>query len=191
MILVIDNYDSFTFNLVQLLGRRAHAVMVRRNDECSLSDVARLQPAGIVISPGPGRPENAGVTMEIIRFLGREIPVLGVCLGHQAIGLAFGGVVTYAPSLRHGRTSPVRHTGTPLYRGVSNPFVATRYHSLAISADNLPEILEVTAWTEENVIMGIRHRQYPVEGVQFHPESVLTTEGERILCNWMEVHQCQ
>ncbi len=191
MILVIDNYDSFTFNLVQLLGRCTRAIVVKRNDECSTADLARLNPAGIVISPGPGRPENAGVTVEVIRNLGEEIPVLGVCLGHQAIGVAFGATVTYAPSLRHGRTSPVRHAASPLYEGVRDPFLATRYHSLVISGKDLPAILEVTAWTEENVIMGIRHRDYPIEGVQFHPESILTEEGDRILSNWMEVHQCR
>jgi len=191
MILIIDNYDSFTFNLAQLLGRHTGAIVVRRNDENSVEDLRRLRPAGIVISPGPGRPEHAGVTVEVIRDLGKEIPVLGVCLGHQAVGLAFGGVVAYAPSLKHGRTSAVWHKETPLYRGVSDPFLATRYHSLVISHENLPEVLEVTAWTEENVIMGIRHREYPIEGVQFHPESILTEEGDRIMCNWMEEHQCQ
>ncbi len=191
MILVIDNYDSFTFNLVQLLGRRTDTIVVRRNDEGSVADILRLRPTGIVLSPGPGRPEKAGVTVDVIRELGADIPVLGVCLGHQAIGWAFGGVVTHAPSLRHGRTSPVRHNGSPLYRGVSNPFDATRYHSLTISPENLPDVLEVTAWTEENVIMGVRHRTYPIEGVQFHPESILTVQGDRILYNWMEEHQCQ
>jgi anthranilate synthase component 2 len=191
MILVIDNYDSFTFNLVQLLGRRTRTIIVRRNNECTVDDLARLNPSGIVISPGPGRPENAGVTVDVISTLGKGIPVLGVCLGHQAIGLAFGGIVTHAPSLMHGRTSLVRHRGSALYRGVSDPFIATRYHSLVLSGEKLPESLEVTAWTEENVIMGIRHREYPIEGVQFHPESILTDEGERIMCNWMEEHQCR
>ncbi len=191
MILVIDNYDSFTFNLVQLLGHRARSIVVRRNDECDVAGLAELDPSGIVISPGPGRPENAGITVEVIRHLGMTVPVLGVCLGHQAIGVAFGGAVVHAPSLKHGRTSAVRHTGSALYRGVSDPFLAARYHSLVVSPDNLPGRLEVTAWTEENVIMGIRHRDYPIEGVQFHPESILTADGERILNNWMEEHLCR
>lgn len=191
MILVIDNYDSFTFNLVQVLGRRAGAVVVKRNDECGVAEIAGLRPSGIVLSPGPGRPENAGITVDVIRALGQEVPVFGVCLGHQAIGLAFGGVVIHAPSLKHGRTSQVRHGGTALYRGVRDPFVATRYHSLVVSPEGLPECLEVTAWTEGNVIMGLRHRDYPIEGVQFHPESILTDEGERILYNWMEEHRCR
>ncbi len=190
MILVIDNYDSFTFNLVQLLGRRTDAIVVKRNDECTVADLARMKPAGIVISPGPGRPEHAGITVEVIKTLGREIPLLGVCLGHQAIGLAFGGVVTHAPSLMHGRTSAVWHAATALYRSVSDPFLAGRYHSLVVSPDSLPEALEVTAWTEEKVVMGVRHREYPIEGVQFHPESILTKEGDRILYNWMEEYRC-
>jgi anthranilate synthase component 2 len=191
MILVLDNYDSFSFNLVQLLGRHTREIMVRRNDECTLDELHRLGPKGILISPGPGRPEKAGVSVEVIKTLGRSIPVLGICLGHQAIGVAFGGRVIHAPSLVHGRTSLILHNGTPLYRGVSNPFPATRYHSLVISRDDLPSELDVTAWTEDGVLMGIRHRHYPVEGVQFHPESILTYEGERIVQNWMEVYRCQ
>jgi anthranilate synthase/aminodeoxychorismate synthase-like glutamine amidotransferase len=186
MILVIDNYDSFTFNLVQLFGRVTEEIEVRRNDQLSTKEVRRMGPSGIVISPGPGRPEDAGVTVETIRSLGPEIPVLGVCLGHQAIGHAFGGKVTYAPSLMHGRTSHVNHQGTSLFRGLQNPFVATRYHSLVISAEDFPEELEVTATADDGVIMGVKHKRYPIEGVQFHPESILTTEGEKIVRNWME-----
>lgn len=191
MILVIDNYDSFTFNLVQAIGRYVAEIEVRRNDQSTLEDLARLGPSGIVISPGPGRPENAGITLEVIRVLGKSVPLLGVCLGHQAIGLAFGGRVVHAPSLMHGRTSIVHHDTTPLYKGVQDPFVATRYHSLVVASENLPVQLKVTAWTDDGVIMGISHRDYPIDGVQFHPESILTTEGEKILCNWMEVHQCR
>jgi anthranilate synthase/aminodeoxychorismate synthase-like glutamine amidotransferase len=191
MILVIDNYDSFTFNLVQAIGRYVTEIEVRRNDQSTLEDLVRLGPSGIVVSPGPGRPENAGITLEAIRVLGRSVPLLGVCLGHQAIGLAFGGCVVHAPSLMHGRTSLVHHGTTPLYEGVCDPFVATRYHSLVVAPENLPEELQVTAWTDDGVIMGIRHRDYPIDGVQFPPESIMTTEGERILRNWMEVHQCR
>jgi anthranilate synthase component 2 len=190
MILVIDNYDSFTFNLVQVIGRYVPDIEVRRNDQSTIEDLERLEPAGIVVSPGPGRPEDAGITLEVIRKLGTKVPLLGVCLGHQAIGLAFGGRVVHAPSLMHGRTSLVRHSETSLYEGVSDPFVATRYHSLVVAPENLPEKLEVTAWTDDGVIMGIRHRDFHIEGVQFHPESILTAEGEKILLNWIEVHQC-
>jgi len=186
MILVIDNYDSFTFNLVQLLGRFTRDILVKRNDEVSVEEIKRLAPSGILISPGPGRPEEAGVTVETIKTLGIRTPMLGVCLGHQAIGLAFGGTITYAPSLMHGRTSQVRHHETPLFRGVQNPFVATRYHSLVISAEGFPQTLEVTATADDGVIMGVKHKQYPIEGVQFHPESILTLEGEKIVRNWME-----
>jgi anthranilate synthase component II len=186
MILVIDNYDSFTFNLVQLLGRFSQKIIVKRNDEVSLDEIRMLAPSGIVISPGPGRPEDAGVTVETIKTLGIRTPLLGVCLGHQAIGLAFGGMITYAPSLMHGRTSMVRHHETPLFHGVQNPFVATRYHSLVISPDGFPQDLEVTAMADDGVIMGVKHKQYPIEGVQFHPESILTLEGEKMVKNWME-----
>ena len=184
MILVIDNYDSFTFNLVQLLGGIVPDILVRRNDAISIEELADLSPAGIVLSPGPGRPEHAGIMMDLIRrYAG---PILGVCLGHQAIGQAFGATVMHAPSLVHGRTSAIHHRDTPLYRGVENPFTATRYHSLIVGSEGLPPDLEVTAVSEDGVIMGIRHRQRPVEGVQFHPESILTTEGKKIIANWIE-----
>ena len=190
MILVLDNYDSFTYNLVQLIGRVTGDVAVRRNDKVSAGEIQEMRPTGIVISPGPGRPESAGVTMDVIRALGSTIPVFGVCLGHQAIGAAYGGEVIYAPSLMHGRTSMIRHRGVGIFAGVPDPFVATRYHSLVISPDRMPAELEVTAWTDDGVIMGVRHRTHPVEGVQFHPESILTEQGERLIRNWMEAKQC-
>jgi anthranilate synthase component 2 len=186
MILVIDNYDSFTFNLVQLIGGIEGDVLVRRNDQITVEEIRSLAPSGIVISPGPGRPEHAGVTVEVIRRLGTTIPLLGVCLGHQGIGLAFGGSVVHAPSLMHGKTSQVFHAGSPLYKDVPSPFTATRYHSLVVSPDGLPGDLEITARTDDGVIMGLRHRRYPIEGVQFHPESILTDRGGQIISNWLE-----
>jgi anthranilate synthase/aminodeoxychorismate synthase-like glutamine amidotransferase len=186
MILVIDNYDSFTFNLVQALGTFRTDLLVRRNDAVTVEEIAALAPDGILLSPGPGRPEDAGVTIDVIRQCGKAIPLFGVCLGHQAIGAAFGGAVIHAPSLMHGRTSRVRHKGTPLYKGVSDPFDATRYHSLVIERRSLPRDLVITAETEDGVIMGVRHTSLPIEGVQFHPESILTTEGMTILRNWVE-----
>jgi len=186
MILVIDNYDSFTFNLVQLIGRVEGDVIVRRNDQIGMEEIRRLAPRGIVISPGPGRPENAGISVDVIRQMGPTTPVLGVCLGHQGIGLTFGGRVVHAPTLMHGKTSQVFHSGSPLYKDVPSPFTATRYHSLVVSADDLPQELEVTARTEDGVIMGLRHKRYPIEGVQFHPESILTEKGEQIVRNWLE-----
>jgi anthranilate synthase/aminodeoxychorismate synthase-like glutamine amidotransferase len=186
MILVVDNFDSFTFNLVQLLGKFTNDIVVKRNDDVAVDQILKMNPAGIVISPGPGRPENAGVTVEAIRKCGPSIPTLGVCLGHQAIGLAFGGSVVHAPQLMHGRTSNITHRNTPLYEHVSNPFEATRYHSLVVSKEGLPEELDITAESDDGVIMGLRHRKYPVEGVQFHPESILTNEGEHILHNWLK-----
>ena len=186
MILVIDNYDSFTFNLVQLIGRVEGDVIVRRNDQIGMEEIRTLAPRGIVISPGPGRPENAGISVDVIRQMGPTTPVLGVCLGHQGIGLTFGGRIVHAPTLMHGKTSQVFHSGSPLYKDVPSPFTATRYHSLVVSADDLPQELEVTARTEDGVIMGLRHRRFPIEGVQFHPESILTENGEQIVRNWLE-----
>ena len=190
MILVIDNYDSFTFNLVQLLGHFTQDIVVRRNDEIDCPGIEALHPERILISPGPGRPEDAGVTIDAIRRFGPRIPVLGVCLGHQAIGEAFGGKVVHAPSLMHGRTSRIRHHGVHLFEGVPDPFTATRYHSLVIEPSSCPEALELTAWTEEGVIMGVRHVEYPVYGVQFHPESILTEAGDRIVHNWLQARPC-
>ena len=186
MILVIDNYDSFTFNLVQALGTIRTDLLVRRNDAVTIGEIDTLKPDGILLSPGPGRPEDAGVTIDVIRQCSASFPVFGVCLGHQAIGAAFGGSVVHAPTLMHGRTSPVHHHGTPLYKGVSDPFDATRYHSLVVERSSLPGSLEITAETADGVIMGVRHRSLRVEGVQFHPESILTTEGMQILRNWVE-----
>jgi len=187
MILVIDNFDSFTYNLVQLLGNVTDDIVVKRNNEITVNEVRDLNPAGILISPGPGRPEDAGISVETIRELGSRIPILGVCLGHQAIGYAFGGQIVHAPSLMHGRTSAIEHEGSGVFRNVPNPFTATRYHSLVISREGLPEELSVTAQTNDGVIMGVRHARWPLEGVQFHPESILTEAGETIIRNWLGV----
>ena len=185
-VLLIDNYDSFTFNLAQYLGELGHAPIVHRNDHISVDDVREMQPDRIVISPGPGRPEDAGISVDVIRTIGQRTPVLGVCLGHQAIGYAFGGDVVRAPVLMHGKTSSIRHDGRGVFTGVAQPFVAGRYHSLIV-ADPPPQPLEISARTDEGVIMGVRHREWPVHGVQFHPESVLTGEGRKILRNFLEL----
>ena len=184
-VLVIDNYDSFTYNLVQYLAELGAVPVVHRNDRISVAGAAALRPAAILLSPGPGRPEAAGVCCELIRALGPAVPLLGVCLGHQAIGLVYGGEVILAPELMHGKTSEIRHRGGPLYAGVPNPFVATRYHSLCVRSQGLPAELEVTATSGDGVIMGLRHRRHPVEGVQFHPESILTPDGKRLLGNFL------
>lgn len=194
MIIVIDNYDSFTYNLVQYLGELgaelpvAKEVQVYRNDQISLEEIRRLQPAAVVISPGPGRPEDAGISLELIKELGPTMPILGVCLGHQSIGQVFGGKIVSAPILMHGKTSQVEHSGVGVFRGVESPMIATRYHSLVIEKQSCPEVLEVTAWVEDGTIMGVRHREYPhIEGVQFHPESILTTSGKQLLRNFLEL----
>ena len=186
MILLIDNYDSFTFNLAQYLGELGAQTVVRRNDEVSIPEIERMQPERIVISPGPGRPEDAGVTVEAIRTFGARIPVLGVCLGHQGIGLAFGGTVVRAGELMHGKVSAVHHDGKGVFKGVSQPFTAGRYHSLVV-AEPVPDQLEIAARTEDGTIMGVRHRTAPIHGVQFHPESVLTPEGRKLLRNFLEL----
>ncbi len=186
MILVVDNYDSFTYNLVHLVAAATPDVRVVRNDAVTVADVAALAPAGILISPGPGRPADAGVSEALIRELGPTIPVFGVCLGHQAIGEVYGGRIVHAETLMHGKTSAIRHQNLGVFAGVAPDFTATRYHSLVVDRASLPDDLEVTAETADGVIMGLRHRTHPVEGVQFHPESVLTTEGGRIVSNWVE-----
>ncbi len=187
MILVIDNYDSFTWNLVQYLGELGAEPKVVRNDEVDVDAVAAMRPERIVISPGPGTPDQAGICVEVIRRLGPTTPLLGVCLGHQAIGRAFGATVGRAGKQMHGKTSSITHADCGVFRGLSNPFVATRYHSLVIHRNTVTEELEVTATAEDGEIMGVRHRRYPVEGVQFHPESILTVEGKRLLRNFLEL----
>ena len=185
MILVIDNYDSFTYNLVHLVGAETDAYRVVRNDAVTLEEIEALAPDGILVSPGPGRPAQAGVSEAVVERFGEATPVLGVCLGHQAIGEVYGGRVVHAPTLMHGKTSRVRHDGRTVFEGVEQDFVATRYHSLVVDRNSLPDVLEVSAETADGVVMGFRHREFPVEGVQFHPESVLTTEGPRLVRNWV------
>jgi anthranilate synthase/aminodeoxychorismate synthase-like glutamine amidotransferase len=188
MILVIDNYDSFTYNLVQYLGELGAEVRVRRNNEVTIGEIETMAPEQILISPGPGRPENAGITPEVIRHFGPNTPILGVCLGHQAIGMVYGGTVSRASTPMHGKTSTVVHDSKGVFTGISDPFQAGRYHSLVIAADSVPHDLEVAARAKEDgTIMAVRHRSYPVHGVQFHPESVLTDEGRRILRNFLDL----
>ena len=195
MVFVLDNYDSFTYNLVQYLGELGAQVEVRRNDEVTVGEIEAMHPERIVVSPGPCTPQEAGISIELIRhFAGRvpyKVPVLGVCLGHQALGAAFGGDVVRAKNLMHGKTSPVEHDGKTIFRGLSSPMTATRYHSLIVAEDELPDELEVSAWTREGdgtrVIMGLRHRKFPLEGVQFHPESVLTDQGKKLVANFLRI----
>ena len=188
MLLVIDNYDSFTYNLVQYFGELGADIRVHRNDEVTVDEVEAMRPERVVISPGPGRPEDAGITVDLIRRLGPTVPLLGVCLGHQAIGVVYGGTVCRASSPMHGKTSTVVHDGRGVFAGLTEPFQAGRYHSLVIADADVPETLEVSARTrEDGTIMGVRHRTHPVHGVQFHPESVLTDEGRRILQNFLEL----
>jgi anthranilate synthase/aminodeoxychorismate synthase-like glutamine amidotransferase len=186
-IVVIDNYDSFTYNLVQYLETIGAECEVLLNDACDVDAIAARRPDGIVISPGPCTPDEAGVSLSTVTRLGSTIPILGVCLGHQAIGQAFGGKVVRAERLMHGKTSPILHDGRTIFGGLSNPMTATRYHSLLVERATLPDALEISAWTSEGEIMGIRHRSLPVEGVQFHPESILTEEGMQLLRNWLDV----
>jgi anthranilate synthase/aminodeoxychorismate synthase-like glutamine amidotransferase len=185
MILVIDNYDSFTYNLVQYLGELGADLRVIRNDAVTVDGVAAMRAERIVISPGPGTPDQAGVSLEIIRRLGATTPILGVCLGHQAIGQAFGATVARAPAQMHGKTSKISHDSRGVFEGLGNPFVATRYHSLVVLRETVPDDLEITAEAEDGQIMGLRHRHHPVEGVQFHPESILTVEGKKLLANFL------
>jgi anthranilate synthase/aminodeoxychorismate synthase-like glutamine amidotransferase len=186
VILLIDNYDSFTYNLAQYLGELGAPPVVRRNDRITLGEIEALKPERIVISPGPGRPEDAGITVDVIKQFGPQLPILGVCLGHQGIGIAFGGEVIRAQQLMHGKTSSVQHDGRGVFRGVSQPFIAGRYHSLVV-AEPLPESLEAAARTDDGTLMAVRHRTFPVHGVQFHPESVLTGEGRQLLRNFLEL----
>ncbi len=186
MLLMIDNYDSFTYNLVQYLGELGEDVRVFRNDQITVADIEAMRPDHIVISPGPCTPNEAGVSVETIRRLAGKIPILGVCLGHQSIGQAFGGRIVRARQLMHGKTSMIHHSGQGVFRGLPSPFEATRYHSLVIERATLPDCLEITAWTEDGEIMGVRHRQLPVEGVQFHPESILTQFGHELLANFLK-----
>jgi anthranilate synthase/aminodeoxychorismate synthase-like glutamine amidotransferase len=186
MILVLDNYDSFTYNLVQEIASLGFEVRVHRNDAIGVPEALALRPEAIVISPGPGRPAEAGISVPLVRAAGGRVPLLGVCLGHQAIGEAFGGKIVRAAALMHGKTSPIRHDGRTLFRGLPNPFEATRYHSLVIEPASLPEALEVSAWTDDGTIMGVRHRHGFLEGVQFHPESILTTHGRQLIANFLD-----
>jgi anthranilate synthase/aminodeoxychorismate synthase-like glutamine amidotransferase len=187
MILVIDNYDSFTYNLVQYLGELGAEMRVFRNDEISVSKAVALQPEKVLISPGPCTPKEAGVSCDIIREFGSKIPVFGVCLGHQSLAEVYGGKVVRAERLMHGKTSPIFHEGESVFKGLSNPFDATRYHSLLVERESLPDVLKITAWTKEGEIMGLRHRDLPVHGVQFHPESILTKEGKCLLQNFLDL----
>jgi anthranilate synthase/aminodeoxychorismate synthase-like glutamine amidotransferase len=186
MLLMIDNYDSFTYNLVQYLGELGADVHVSRNDEISIDEITRLKPDEIVISPGPCTPNEAGVSVDIIRHFGGRIPILGVCLGHQCIGAAYGGLIVRAGRLMHGKTSPIHHDGKTIFESLPDPFDATRYHSLLIERASLPDCLTVTAWTSEGEIMGVRHNQFLLEGIQFHPESILTVEGKKLLANFLK-----
>ncbi len=187
MILMIDNYDSFTYNLVQYLGELGQELEVYRNDAITVDKIKKLKPRQIVISPGPGNPKESGVSMEVIRKLGPEIPVLGVCLGHQCIGEVFGGRVIGADRLMHGKTSPIHHNNQGIFKGLDNPFIATRYHSLLVERKSLPKELSITAETAEREIMGLQHKKYPIYGVQFHPESILTQGGKNILKNFLSL----
>ncbi len=187
MLLMIDNYDSFTYNLVQYLGELGQELRVYRNDKITIAEIEAMKPERIVISPGPCTPKEAGISIETIKYFAGKIPLLGVCLGHQSIGDAFGGDVIRAPYLMHGKTSMIRHDGKTIFKGLPNPFEATRYHSLIIKRETLPSVLEVSAWTEDGIIMGVRHKQFKVEGVQFHPESILTTVGKDLLRNFLKL----
>jgi len=187
VILLLDNYDSFTYNLAQYLGELGCQVEVHRNDRISVEQIAQRKPERIVISPGPCTPQEAGICMELVQKLARKVPILGVCLGHQAIGAAFGGKIIRAPKLFHGKTSQIRHDGSGVFRGLPNPFTATRYHSLIVERKSLPRELQVTAETDDDIIMGMQHRKYPLMGVQFHPESVLTESGKQLLKNFLSL----
>ncbi len=187
MILVLDNYDSFTYNLVQYFGELGAELVIRRNDRTTIDEIEELQPEKICISPGPGTPDEAGISNDLIRHFGARIPVLGVCLGHQCIGQVYGGEVVRADRIMHGKTSPILHEGDGVFRGLPNPFEATRYHSLIVRRETLPDELEIIAETSDHEIMGLRHRKHPVHGVQFHPESIMTGEGKKLLANFLSL----
>jgi para-aminobenzoate synthetase component II len=187
MLLMIDNYDSFTYNLVQYLGELGEDIRVFRNDKIAIGDIEKMNPARIVISPGPCTPKDAGISIDVVKYFAGKIPLLGVCLGHQAIGAAFGGDIIRAPRLMHGKTSLIYHDGETLFEGLPNPFEATRYHSLLIRRETLPDCLRITAWTDTGEIMGVRHKDYIIEGVQFHPESILTKAGKDLLKNFLRL----
>jgi anthranilate synthase/aminodeoxychorismate synthase-like glutamine amidotransferase len=188
MLLVIDNYDSFTYNLVQYLGELGETIEVRRNDEVTVAEIeSQLRPERILISPGPGTPDSAGISLKVIEYFGGKVPILGVCLGHQAIGQAFGGKVVRAPELMHGKASEICHDGKTIFEGLTDHFQGGRYHSLIVERDSLPACLEISAFTNDDIIMGLRHRELKVEGVQFHPESILTDEGKKLLANFLKL----
>ncbi len=187
MLLLIDNYDSFTYNLYQYLSELGEEISVVRNDKMTIEEMEEISPERIVISPGPGTPEQAGVSNEVVRHFGSRLPILGVCLGHQCVGYAYGASVGHAGEIKHGKSSPIHHDGKGVFRGLPNPFPAIRYHSLAVNPDSVPDCLEVSAQTDNNIIMGIRHREYPVEGVQFHPESIMTEVGKDLLRNFLKI----
>jgi anthranilate synthase/aminodeoxychorismate synthase-like glutamine amidotransferase len=184
---VIDNYDSFTYNLVQLLGKFKQKMVVKRNDEVSEEEIETISPDKILLSPGPGRPEDSNMTLTSITKFGKRIPILGVCLGHQAIGFCFGAKVVKAPQLMHGKTSVINHDNKTIFKNIPQRFIATRYHSLILEKQSLPDELEVSSYTDDGIIMGVRHKKYPIEGIQFHPESILTTEGEKLINNWLTI----
>ena len=185
-VLIIDNYDSFTFNLVQLVGKFTDDIIVKRNDKITLDEIKKIKPDKIMISPGPGIPKDSGISLDIIRSTSQQIPILGVCLGHQAIGEIFGAKVVNAPVLMHGKSSGIQHSGNGIYKEIKQNFDAGRYHSLILDSNSIPDVLEITSKTEDNIIMGVKHREFPIEGIQFHPESILTPEGEKIIKNWLE-----
>ena len=188
MICVIDNYDSFVYNLVQYIGQMGEEVLVFRNDKISVNEIKSLSPSALILSPGPLTPEEAGISIDLIRSLGDKTPILGVCLGHQSIATAFGGKVVRANKVLHGKTSLIYHDGKTLFKGLDNPFSATRYHSLVVEKESLPECLEVSAWTDDGVVMGLRHKEFEIEGVQFHPESILTKDGKKLLRNFLRIN---
>ncbi len=187
MILVIDNYDSFTYNLVQYLGELGAELQTYRNDKITIDEIKKLNPEKILISPGPGYPKDAGISIPLVKEFAGKVPILGVCLGHQAIGEAFGGHIVQAKRFMHGKTSQIHHDGKTIFKGLPDPFTATRYHSLLVEKASLPDCLEISAWTDQDEIMGLRHKEYKVEGIQFHPESILTTEGKKLLKNFLSL----